>query len=82
MGGKESRTDLEIWDARSLGEDWQEGSGYSRFLDEVNTLGNVALEPGDGSLQQLLLLLGDIAQDVDRLLDAVRLWHRLISKLD
>ena len=43
-------------------------------VGKVNTLLDVALEALDGSLEESLLLLGDVAEDVDSLLSTVGLW--------
>lgn len=44
-----------------------------RVVDEVDALLDVALEAFNRLLQQLLLLVGDVAEDVDGLLGAVGL---------
>lgn len=44
-------------------------------MGKVNTLLDVALEALDGSLEESLLLLGDVAEDVDSLLSTVGLWR-------
>ena len=48
-----------------------------RVVDKVNALLNVALESVNTRLQQLLLLLSDIAKHVNSLLGAVGLIQRL-----
>lgn len=45
-------------------------------MGKVDSLLDVALEAGDGSLQKLLLLVGDVADDVDSLLGTVGLETR------
>lgn len=42
-------------------------------VGKVDSLLDVALEAGNGSLQQLLLLVGNVAEDVDGLLGTVGL---------
>lgn len=52
------------------------GGGYSLLggvVHKVNALLDVSLEPGDTRLQQLLLLLSDVAKCVDSLLGTVGL---------
>lgn len=46
-------------------------------MGEVNTLLDVALEALDGSLEESLLLLGDVTEDVDSLLGTVGLFGML-----
>lgn len=51
--------------------------GYSllgRVVGKVDTLLDVALQALNRSLEQNLLLVGDVAQNVDGLLGAVGLW--------
>jgi hypothetical protein len=55
----------------------QKSKGYLLLrgvVGKVNTLLDVALEALDGSLEESLLLLGDVAEDVDSLLSTVGLW--------
>ena len=40
-------------------------------MHEVNTLRNVALKAVDAGIQQRLFFVRDVAEDVDRILDAV-----------
>jgi hypothetical protein len=52
--------------------------GYSllgRVVGKVDALLDVALETRNRGLEQLLLLVGDVAEDVDGLLGAVGLDH-------
>lgn len=43
-------------------------------MGKVNALLDVALEALDSSLEESLLLLGDVAEDVNSLLSTVGLW--------
>lgn len=55
----------------------QESKGYLLLrgvVGKVNTLLDVALKALDGSLEESLLLLSDVAEDVDSLLSTVGLW--------
>lgn len=44
-----------------------------RLVGENDTLGDVVLQATDGLLQQLLLLLGNVAEDINGLLGTVGL---------
>lgn len=52
-----------------------------RVLDKVDALLNVALETANTRLQQLLLLLGDVANGVDGLFRTVGLFRGLAREL-